>query len=112
MVLRKKHLVIYETVYMADLDSTSSEDDVRASFRDNASYEEDGDASKCRKFITACRFILGNPSVFRALGQEMQMSVASIEKMMRDARVWLSANSTASGVPSGSRSFSLEDFRG
>lgn len=98
---------------MADLDSTSTVDDVRASYLDNMSYEEDGDAAKCRKFMTACRAMLANPYIVRALGQEMQLSISAIQSQLTDARVWLSVNgSAASGSVGGSRSFSLEDFRG
>jgi hypothetical protein len=45
---------------MATLDSTSTLSEILAAYADNASYAEDGSATKARSFITACRLLLIN----------------------------------------------------
>lgn len=100
---------------MSALSSTSSVDDIRDAYADNASWEEDGDVAKAKAFVTACRLLLlvlprrmqqggGGGSL-----NQMDQNTDLIQTEMAKARAFIAANQTGSG---GSvRHFSFEDFR-
>lgn len=77
---------------MSTLTSSSTITEIEAAYIDNASFEEDSSASKCRAFITACRvLLLKRPSESRHGGSGMTWSMESIRSEMQRAAAWLAA---------------------
>ena len=83
------------------LDSASTFQEVVDAYADNASYAEDGSATKARAFCTACRLLLlqlpkraasGGPR-----GEELEMEPQSIENQLNQARQWLNVNVDSAG---------------
>lgn len=80
------------------LNSSSTFEDIEASYIDNASYAEDASVTKAKAFITACRILLlklpaeGQQSNrFRGRFDE---NLKQISNEMDEAKAWLSANDT------------------
>jgi hypothetical protein len=98
------------------IDSSSTLEEVKASYIDNASYEEDGSVVKCRAFITACRIlVLKMP---RSAGKGDASSVFStdlVQQELDNARKWLTANggtvTPRNGGGGDVRHFDMRGFR-
>ena len=75
------------------LDSKSTFADIKASYMDNASYEEDSDILKAKRFITACRFMLNPtflPQVTEHSGERVELFLESVERQLKDAQAFVS----------------------
>ncbi len=98
---------------MSTLSSSSTLDEIYASYADNASYDEDGNLSKCKAFITACRLLLIKiPALVRSGNRhEVQMDVSQIADELERARRWQVASSPTSGQAN-VIGISFADFRG
>lgn len=98
---------------MSTLTSASTLDEINAAYADNASYDEDNSASKCKAFITACRLLLIKiPAMVRSGGRhEVQMNTSLIQAAMNDAQRWKSSGSSGSGS-AGNIGISFANFRG
>jgi hypothetical protein len=97
---------------MSTLTSASTDAQVWAAYDDNASYEEDGSASKCKAFITACRLILRRrPQSFGR--SEQSGTFERITDELTTARQWLAANppSTGAGSRTSERFADLSAYR-
>lgn len=95
---------------VATLSSSSTDDEVRAAYDDNASYEEDASASKCRSFITACKLLLRRrPSSVSNSGMTTAFNDGAVEAELDRARTWLAGNSTARA--GGVKYFDFSDLR-
>ena len=94
------------------LNSQNTYADAIAAYQDNACYEELADVTRCRAFISACRFLLSFPaSASAGDGQSITIDLARVQAELTQARVWLTDNNPAAGN-TGSRTFSFRDFRG
>lgn len=87
---------------MSTLSSSSTYAQIKASYLDNASYEEDGSTSKAAAFITACRMLIHHPSRTRVgspggAGQEMEFDLAVLQAEMKAAQEWKAANDQSAG---------------
>ena len=82
---------------MSSLSSASTRAEVHAAYMDNASYEEDGSATKCRAFITAVRILLSpqfSPARSRGAGRdagEVELDYLALKSQLDDAQAWLLA---------------------
>lgn len=97
---------------MSTLSATSSLDDIKAAYLDNASYAEDDSVPKAKAFVTACRFlVLLTPTRSAASGSSVDLDVGLIKQEMDAASAWLEAK--GEGVRRGRsvRHFSMENFR-
>ena len=82
---------------MSSLTSSSTLDEIKASYVDNASYAEDESTTKAAAFITACRILtLKIPVLARQGDNTIQMSLAEIRQERTAAERWLAANRTDS----------------
>lgn len=82
---------------MATLDSTSTLDDIKAAYADNASFEEDRDVSKAKSFVTACRLLLLKmPRMTGKSGGQLQLSPELIQREMTRGLAYVQANDTSS----------------
>jgi hypothetical protein len=81
---------------MSALNSSSTRQEILDAYADNASYAEDGDATKARAFITACRILLlkiprrvarGGPA-----SEEIEMEPRLIMDQIDEAKRWLAMN--------------------
>jgi hypothetical protein len=102
---------------MSTLTSSSTDTQVRAAYDDNASYEEDASAAKCRAFITACRIRRNRIPITASRGYGSGNQAATWESLDAEiaaARKWLAANPPSSGVGSrtAERYADLSDYRG
>lgn len=78
---------------MSTLNSSSSCDDIVASYADSASYQEDGDAGKARAFCTACRLLLIKIPQRSSKGDSaIEMNVSVIKQQLDGAMAWLALN--------------------
>lgn len=94
---------------MATLTSASTLAEIKAAYIDNASYAEDGDTTKARAFVTACRILLlklpKRASFGRGLSdQELDLGVLRDE--LRTAQRYLAGRGSAA-----IRHADLRDFR-
>lgn len=100
---------------MSSLSKSSTQQDIKDAYADNASYEEDGSVAKCKIFITACRMLLQNPQMISTTTQagteQMTFDMRTIEKQMESARVWLAQNETVSEAKQNVKALSFEYFR-
>lgn len=85
---------------MSSLTSTSTLAQVNAAYDDNASYAEDGSVTKCRAFITACRFLLRRIPARISHGNRHSIDndLAVIQRELSLAQQWLAANQDAGMV--------------
>lgn len=87
---------------MAELTGNSSADDLRQSYWENASFEEDASTTKCRRFITAVRILLATPSKTARGGRggaEVEFDKAALQTQLRQAQQWLAENDTDNQPP-------------
>lgn len=88
----------------AELNAHSSIDEIFASVQRNASYEEEGDVTKAKRFITAVRMLLMRPEESEQRGNGMdarqRYSHKQLRELLSDAREYVHAYDTAtSGTP-------------
>ena len=96
---------------MSTLSSSSTWAQVKAAYDDNASYEEDGSASKARAFVTACRIILRRLASRAANGdQEVEFDPKLIQSELNAARQYVATADPATHT-GGVTFASFEDFR-
>lgn len=99
---------------MSTLSSTSTTAEIKAAYDDNASYEEDGSATKARAFITACRLLLRRlPVQVGRSGrgsEEVRLDPDLLRRQLEDAQVWLASSPDASDL-GGVRHPSFANFR-
>jgi len=97
---------------MSTLDSTSTDAEIVAAVKDNASYHEDGSVAKCRAFITAVEmYLFDAPRRFTHGGRsglELELDTEMLERRLTGAKRWLDANA---GVTAGGAGVSYADFR-
>lgn len=98
---------------MSSLSSSSTLDEIVASYADSASYAEDASAAKCRAFLTACRLLLvKRPSRVRhGGGEEIELDLALVANQLTEANRWLVANG-GSEYGGGYIHPDMTDFRG
>ncbi len=90
------------------LSSSSTYDEVKAAYQDNASYREDGSRTKALAFITACIFLADlTPMIASRDGQSTTKE--SLLEQQHKAEDWLVANPGSSG--SGSTRVRFGDFQ-
>lgn len=86
-------------VGMSTLSSSSTYDEVKAAYQDNASYREDESRPKALAFITACIF-LADLLPMSASRDGQAMSRESLLEQQQKAEAWLTANPASSGAGS------------
>lgn len=93
------------------LSSSSTYDEVKAAYRDNASYREDSSRTKALAFNTACIFLADlKPMISARDGQTMTRE--SLLEQQRKVEAWLAANPGSSGGGSTRVRFAdFQDFR-
>ncbi len=76
---------------MATLSSSSSIQEIHAEYADTASYAEDGDADKCKRFMTACRLlILKTPKRTGSRAtSETEYTPELFMQQLQEAKTWL-----------------------
>src|SRR5262245_57513999 len=72
---------------MSTLSSSSTLEQVKAAYIDNASYAEDNSAAKARTFVTACRILLLKlpKRAAHGRGNEIELDTSLIFEEMRRA---------------------------
>lgn len=96
---------------MSALTSASSDDDVRAAYEDNASYDEVGDVAMAKAFVVACRFIVNRGcAMVSTNGRTIQYSQELIQKQIEDARRWMVGQPTADGTTTDGAGAMYGDF--
>lgn len=94
------------------LSSASTLAEVKASYMDNASYEEDGSVSKARAFITACRLLaMMLPTGVGQGSARVELDPKLIADQQKAAQSWLDANATAADGGAGVVALSVENLR-
>lgn len=86
---------------MSTLSSSSTDAQVWAAYDDNASFEEDGSATKAAAFVTACRILLRRrPQSTSVDGTTISFDAGAISDEMMRAQKWLASHrsSGAGGV--------------
>lgn len=98
---------------MATVDSTTTEAELKAAFRDNASYEEDASVAKARAMVTICMVMLERGiRRWKDGDQEQEFSPEILLKMKEDAARWANANDTTAANRQGRVTYtSFENFR-
>jgi hypothetical protein len=84
---------------VSSISSASTLDQIKNSYLDNGSYQEDSDVGKARAFCTACRLLLLMlPQSTRKGDSELTLSIESIRSELKLAKQWLAtANAAAAG---------------
>lgn len=90
------------------LSSSSTYEEVKAAYRDNASYREDSSRSKALAFITACIF-LADLTPLSASRDGQSTTKESLLEQQHKAEAWLTANPGSSG--SGATRVRFGDFQ-
>ena len=70
------------------LNSKSTFEDIQAAYNDSASYTEDADIDKAKRFITACRLMLNPtflPRVTEHAGERTELFLEAIERQIKQA---------------------------
>lgn len=70
-------------------------------YQDNVLYDLDNSLDMCRRFIQACRQMLGNPSEFSrggASGHALKFDLQNVAKELRKAEQWYQNTSTSSAA--------------
>lgn len=82
---------------MSSLTSTSTVDEIIASYTDNASYQEDASPAKARAFVTACRILLIKlPSkTVHGRGGSIEIDLSVVQDQLAAAQRWLATNLTS-----------------
>src|SRR5258708_1567978 len=87
---------------MSTLSSASTLAQVKQSYDDNASYQEDASPTKCRAFCTACTILLRRLPAEAGKGQTtLKIDLGQVKAELEQARAWLSpalANAPGGGV--------------
>ncbi len=90
---------------MSSLSSSSTFDEIEASYYDNMSYEEDSSVSKALAFETACRATIRalpeKASIGgRQAGTEIEHRVALLQQEIADSKAWRASQAavTAGGA--------------
>jgi hypothetical protein len=88
---------------MSTLSGASTLAQVKAAYDDNASYEEDASAAKCRAFVTAGRILLRRVPKRavhggRGAGEEIEIDPVVLRDEVTEARRWLARNPGAAGT--------------
>jgi hypothetical protein len=101
---------------VSTLSSTSTLDQIKAAYADNASYAEDASTTKAKAFITACRLLLlklPKRAVHggRGGGEEIELDLTLIAEEMKQANAWLSAAATIEYGGAGYVHVDVGDFR-
>ena len=92
--------------------SSSTYDDIRAVYLTNATYDEEGDATKARAFIVACRALLTFPRRVRHGGnEEMELTPDEIRRQLHEAKTWLSVHGDSTHATARVRHLGLENLR-
>lgn len=96
------------------ISSSSTLDEIKAAYLDNATYDEESDAAKARAFIVACRaLLLKLPKRARHGGsEEVELTPNEIRGQLEAAKRWLTVNADGTaGSASRVRHISVEEFR-
>lgn len=99
---------------MSTLSSSSTIAQIKASYDDNASYEEDASVSKAKAFITACRLLIRQtPTELAKASGRVQIDVKLIQEEMNEARDFVSSYDTSdsSGADTRVRHADFRNFR-
>jgi len=98
---------------MSTLSASSTRAQVLDEYSNTCSYEEDADAAKCRRFITAVRMLLSpRHSLKRSAhggrgGEEVELDLVTLRQELTAAQSWL-----AGAIAAGSGSVVHADFTG
>jgi len=83
---------------MSTLNSSSTDEQVRNAYDDNASYAENDSVSECKAFITACRILLRREfKSTSGAGISVLTNMDAIAQELREARVWLNEHGAEEG---------------
>ena len=78
---------------MANLSSSSTLAQVEAEYDNNASYAEDLDTTKCRRFITACRILIRRTASSTTKGSNsLSFPTSLLQRELEKAQRWLEAH--------------------
>lgn len=90
------------------LAANPTRDEVYAAYEANSGYDLEGDVTKAREFIRACRLMLSPRFSIKRMshgmsrgggGEEVELDQKLIENQLNDALAWLSANDTTTLAP-------------
>ncbi|MCK4340276.1 MAG: hypothetical protein KAY37_00960 [Phycisphaerae bacterium] len=96
---------------MSSLSSSNDINEVYAAYDDNASYAEDGSASKAHAFITACRILIRRQPKQHGQGtSSMTLSPELLRDEINRANEWLAINDD-SVVNAGVVHHGFQEFR-
>lgn len=97
------------------VDSSSTFDEVKAAFEDNAGYDVVGDADMCRMFIVAARIYLSRlQTLIKSGTAQSEMDPAQIRSQLEKAETWLTANdatATQTAYRGGTRGVGISSWR-
>lgn len=95
------------------INSSSTLDEIKAAYLDNATYDEEGDAAKAKAFIVACRaLLLKMPRRARHGGnEEIELTPDEIRRELDKARQWLTVHGDDTADTARVRHLGLEDYR-
>lgn len=98
------------------LSSTSTKAEVNAAYEDNCGYDVEGDVTKARAFVVACRFLIRRMAEEVQHGDEVVKDrYEKIQAELGKAESWIGANDATAKTRTGCgsvRVFSVENFRG
>ena len=95
---------------MSTLSASSTLREIKASYLDNASYQEDESVPKAKAFITACRMLLLQLPKRANLANrnEIEIDTKLLPEQIEEAKAWIATNDVAAGAVKHS---SFEAFR-
>lgn len=98
------------------LGSTSTDEEISAAYDDNSDYDIEGDVSKCKTFIQACRILIRRmSSEIRKGNIWLKEEIGRIQDELKTAIAWLKNNDSTFAASSGKSGHviyhSLENFR-
>lgn len=97
------------------VDSDSTFTELKAEYKDSASYDVAGDADLCKRFIVACRLLLADIQSRAKHGDaEVEMDPQIIADELAAAKKWLAGNdptATSATNVGGVRALGVEAFR-
>ena len=79
---------------MSGLSSTSTREDVLAYYDDNASWFEDDDIEKAKRFITACQILLRFPQFAARGNSTTSFSQQVVRDSMNEAKAFVRARAS------------------
>ena len=78
------------------LSGTSTLAEIQTAYLENADYQESGDVTKAKTFVTACRMLLVKmPEEADHSGERLQFDMELIRDEMKAAQSWLQAKDTS-----------------